>query len=131
MTSARDSMNAAMTEAELLDAVRQTARLSGFLTYHTSRSEGSEPGFPDLVMANERTGALLFRELKTMNGRTSQAQRQWIAALRSAGADADVLRPDGLAAFQAHLAVLGAPLGNDEPPSAPKAGHPRPRRRRR
>ena len=81
----------AMSEAQLLNAVRTLARSLGWRTYHTHRSEGSEPGFPDLVLV--RGPAILWRELKTETGVLNQAQRGWLADLEAAGQDVDVWRP--------------------------------------
>ena len=70
-----------MTEAELLEAVRDLARYRKWLTYHTHRSDRSEPGFPDLVMA--RADRLIFAELKSETGKMSVPQRTWMTALRA------------------------------------------------
>jgi hypothetical protein len=70
-----------VTEAELLDAIRDLARYRKWLTYHTYRATRSEAGFPDLVLA--RSGRLVFAELKSASGRLSTAQRTWMLALRS------------------------------------------------
>jgi VRR-NUC domain len=48
-------------------------------------------GFPDLVLV--RGGRVLYRELKSERGTLSAAQQDWLHALRSAGADANVWRP--------------------------------------
>jgi len=85
-----------VTEDQLLDAVRQLARLLGYLTYHTHRSDRSEPGFPDLVLVHPRTGHLVFAELKTAKGRVAPAQHVWIDALRRAGVAAYIWRPADL-----------------------------------
>lgn len=68
-----------MTEAELLQAVRDLAHYRRWLTYHTYRSTRSNPGFPDLVMV--RADRIVFAELKALNGRMTVAQRQWREAL--------------------------------------------------
>jgi hypothetical protein len=73
-----------MTEEQLLQAVRDLARLRGWLTYHTHRSDRPEPGFPDLVLLHPRTGQLVFAELKTDRGLLSKPQETWLAALRLA-----------------------------------------------
>lgn len=60
------------------------------LAYHTRRSTGSNPGFPDWVFAGP--GGLAFRELKRPGGKLSAEQEHWFAMLRAAGHDVDVWR---------------------------------------
>lgn len=55
--------------------------------------QGDGAGFPDLVAVRER---VLFRELKTMNGRLSDIQQQWGEKLTEAGADWGVWRPSDM-----------------------------------
>lgn len=83
-----------MTEAQLLQAVRDLARMLRLLTYHTHSSIRSEPGFPDLVLVGR---GVLYRELKTSKGRVTAAQQQWIDGLIRAGQDAAIWRPEDLA----------------------------------
>lgn len=83
-----------MTEDQLLQAVRDLARLNGFATYHTHRSDRSEPGFPDLVLV--RPPLILFRELKSERGRLTDPQREWLRQLRESGQDVGVWRPSDL-----------------------------------
>jgi hypothetical protein len=52
----------------------------------------SIPGWPDLTLLGH--GQLIFAELKTDRGRLSGEQVGVIAALRAAGQDARVWRPD-------------------------------------
>jgi hypothetical protein len=52
-------------------------------------------GFPDLCMVRGRR--LLFVELKRERGRTTEAQREWLAALLLTGAETAVWRPSDLA----------------------------------
>ena len=47
--------------------------------------------FPDLVLVRE--DRVLFRELKTMKGRTTPDQKKWLELLNAAGHDAAVWRP--------------------------------------
>ena len=68
-----------VTESQMLAAVRDAAKLGGWLTYHTYDSRRSEPGFPDLVLV--RPPVILFLELKGPKGRISDAQRRWVAAI--------------------------------------------------
>lgn len=100
-----------MREAEFLTAVRALARDLGWATYHPLQSKGSEPGWPDLVLA--RGGRVLFRELKTMQGRTTPAQDDWLDRLATAGLDVGVWRPDDLLA-----GTVAAELGAYEVPDA-------------
>lgn len=53
-------------------------------------------GFPDLVLARERDGRLLFVELKSDAGRVSAEQRAVHATLRAAGAEVHMWRPRDL-----------------------------------
>ncbi len=74
------------------DLQRRVAGLAtrgyGLLHYHTHDSRRSESGFPDSVFVGRR---VLFRELKlTRRSRVSSAQRQWLARLGNAGADAGI-----------------------------------------
>lgn len=101
---------AAMSEGELDRSVRRIAADLGLLVYHTHDSRRSEPGFPDLVCVGRR---VMYRELKKENGRVTQAQKTWLAALVDAGQDACVWRPSDLLAGRiarklAALAGLGA-----------------------
>lgn len=92
----------AMSEAELLQAVRELAGFRGWLVYHTHRSERSEPGFPDLVLV--RGERVIFAELKTVRGRTSTHQERWLSALRQApGVETYLWRPADLKAISAAL----------------------------
>lgn len=50
--------------------------------YHTYRSDRSASGFPDLVLVRPRTNQVIFAELKSMRGKLSPSQEDWIAALR-------------------------------------------------
>lgn len=64
--------------------------------FHVLDSRGSDPGWPDLVLAR-RTGLhearIIFRELKTESGRVSRAQAHWGRLLLAAGFDWAIWRP--------------------------------------
>ena len=68
-----------ISEKHFLLQVRELARVENWLTYHTHRSERSEPGFPDLVLC--RPPRVIFVELKTERGRLSADQRLWLDVL--------------------------------------------------
>ena len=67
------------------------AEALGWMHYHTRRSDGSEPGFPDLVLV--RGTRALFVELKAPHAKPTSAQTRWLAALQVAGLTAEVWRP--------------------------------------
>lgn len=96
MTAGRASVDLGMKEATLLAHVRRLARMRGWLVYHTHRSDRSEPGWPDLVLAHAETGRLLVVELKAAKGRVSTAQQEWLDTLTACGIDARVWRPADL-----------------------------------
>lgn len=85
-----------MSEAAFLAAVRDLARLTGWMTYHTHDSRRSEAGFPDITLVNVRQGRIIFAELKTATGRTTAAQERWLAALAAAGCETALWRPADL-----------------------------------
>lgn len=68
-----------ISEKQFLQDVRDFLRLSGWLTYHTLRSKGSEPGFPDLV--GVRPPRVVFIELKREDGVLTPAQKTWNVTL--------------------------------------------------
>ncbi len=67
-------------EKDFLQSVRDMARLSGWMAYHTYRSDRSEPGFPDLVLC--RPPRVVFAELKTEKGKVSACQKLWLDNLK-------------------------------------------------
>lgn len=75
----------AMTEDQLLAAVLGTPRKPGLALalgwrgYHTHRSEHSPAGFPDLCLVKD--GRLVFAELKTERGKTTEDQDGWLEDL--------------------------------------------------
>ena len=80
----------AITEKEFRQQIVDLARTLGWLAYWTWRSTHSPAGFPDLVLARER---IIFAELKTQSGKLTEAQQEWITALREAGGCCYVWRP--------------------------------------
>jgi hypothetical protein len=70
-----------MPEAELQAAVMQLVTLTGCRAYHPWISVRSAAGFPDLTVVHERTGGLLFAELKQDGKQPTTAQAEWLALL--------------------------------------------------
>ena len=60
------------TEADLQDSVIELAMWTGWMVYHTRRSDNSEPGFTDLVMV--RPPIVIFAEVKTQSGRLTKGR---------------------------------------------------------
>lgn len=103
------------SEADLLAYVRRTARLCGWLAYHTYASVKSDPGFPDVVLV--KPPRVLFAELKTQRGRVSTGrpgrggrwltgQDEWLEALRACpGVETHLWRPEDAQAIADTLAA--------------------------
>ena len=85
------------------------ARLNGYLTYHTHRSDRSEPGYPDLTLVRASPPDIVWVECKTERGRVSPAQQEWLDTLHAAGADAYLWRPSD---WDTVVARLGRPRNN-------------------
>jgi len=88
-----------ITEVDFQQQIIDLARLCGWFVHaeRPARTQDGwrtaiqgDAGFPDLVMI--RGKRVLFVELKSATGRLSQAQRRWLVALRSSGADVCVWR---------------------------------------
>lgn len=68
-------------------------QLGWTLNYHTLRSKGSRSGFPDRILVRER---LIAVELKTEQGKPTDAQREWLDGLAAAGVETYLWRPSDL-----------------------------------
>lgn len=75
----------------LLAVTRQAIRDLRLWAYHTKRSDGSDKGFPDLVIIGPR--GVRYRELKSEEGKVTTEQLDVIARLEAAAQDVDVWRP--------------------------------------
>jgi hypothetical protein len=93
-----------VTEAELLQTVRDLCGYLHVRCYHTHRSDRSEPGFPDLTIVGPK--GLIFRELKTEAGKLTRAQMAWGHELTEAGADWKVWRPHDLPGMSGEIVRL-------------------------
>lgn len=72
-----------MTERAFLQLVRDTARLFGWLEYHTADSRRSASGYPDLTLV--KGNRVLFVELKTATGKVRAEQIVWAERLAAVG----------------------------------------------
>ena len=89
----RAHLDLQMPEGDLLERIRQLARLQGFRTYHTLRSRGSEPGFPDLLIARADVPVVYAWELKTQRGRATAEQFAWLQVLQGRRIESAIVRP--------------------------------------
>lgn len=69
-----------MLEKDFQDNVTALATTLGWLIHHDRGDYreciGGDAGFPDLVLA--RRGRVLFLELKSDNGKPTEAQQKWL-----------------------------------------------------
>jgi hypothetical protein len=71
-----------MLEDPWREHIRQYAALVGFgLMYHTNRSDRSDPGWPDDVLANWKSGRLVIIEAKRQVGVLTTTQVEWLDML--------------------------------------------------
>lgn len=66
-----------MTEAEFQEWLRQLAKLTGWMYYHTHRSRFSPAGFPDAILLKDGWG--IAAELKVGKNAATEEQVVWIA----------------------------------------------------
>ena len=87
-------------ERDFQGRVRRLALEYGYRLYHTWNSQGSDKGFPDLVMV--RPGRLIFAELKTHKGKLTQEQVTWLSLLAQSisGVEAYCWRPEDWPSIQ-------------------------------
>jgi hypothetical protein len=106
--SARQTLDAGMSEDELLQAIVEAALFFGWRVHHDRRSDKAlqqgSPGFPDLVLA--KSGRVLFWECKSEKGGLTPEQFAWSMVLRDGSRFLQyaVIRPVDLDAALAHLA---------------------------
>lgn len=79
------------TEKQFQRQVVELAKLLGWRFYHTLRSEGSPPGWPDLVLI--RRPRVIFAELKSERNALTSPQRACLEELRACGQEVFVWRP--------------------------------------
>jgi hypothetical protein len=92
MTTARQVLDAAMSERDFQAQVIAYAELLGWMVYHTHDSRRSNPGWPDLALV--RGHRLLLWELKSEKGRVSPEQQDYIVRLIQVRVvEAGILRP--------------------------------------
>lgn len=96
----RTDLSIPVTEAQLQQAVIETARTFGWRVAHFRPAQTKHgwrtpvaadgKGFPDLCMVNPRSGRLIFAELKASKGKLTAEQEAWMRDLAAALPAADV-----------------------------------------
>ncbi len=98
----RRALLASISEKRFQADVIRLAHLRGWLVHHSRPAAGrdgrwstpieGDAGYVDLTLT--RGGRLLFLELKSMTGRTSPAQQEWLSALAKVlGTEVHVVSP--------------------------------------
>jgi hypothetical protein len=82
-----------VTEKQFQRQVIDLAKLLHYKVYFTWNSFHSPAGFPDLVLTRPADGRLIFAELKASGGTLTDAQREWLDALRVTKAEVYLWRP--------------------------------------
>lgn len=72
-------------EKHFTSSVKKAARQFGWLPYHTLRSKGSDPGFPDLVLVHRGRKLVIWAELKMPKGKLTEHQKTWREYLLDTG----------------------------------------------
>lgn len=105
---ARAVVDAAMTEAQLFESVRDHLNTFGWLWYHTYDSRRSNGGFPDIIAVKD--GRLLAVELKSMKGQVTPEQRSWQLAIWICGGGTEMhtWRPSDLSSGEIERVLRGS-----------------------
>lgn len=83
-------INQDISEKQFESHVIEYARNMGWKVYCSYNNSRSEPGFPGLVLVRD---VILFRQLKSENGRISKTQNEWAEALIHTGSDFKIWKP--------------------------------------
>lgn len=84
------------TEDEFTALFLEIAEAKGWsLRYHTHDSRRSVGGFPDWVIVNPTQRRVVFAELKGWAGKANDDQKDWLAILDEAGAEAYLITTTG------------------------------------
>lgn len=106
-------LDAAMTEAQLFESVRDHLNAFHWLWYHTRDSRGSNHGFLDIVATKGQQ--LLFIELKREGKMPTDKQMEWLNALHygvshvTSAVDIRVWRPSDLSSGLIERVLRGLP----------------------
>ena len=85
----------AIKEREFGLQLESLFKLYGYLYYHTFRAQYSKAGFPDYVLIRPPEPPI-YAEIKSMKGKLSPAQREFLLALVKSGQRVYVWNPSHL-----------------------------------
>lgn len=68
-------------------------QMGGWRCYHTKRSDGSNPGYPDLHCVHPASGTSVYAELKIEEGELTDDQIAWLLDLAACHEHVYVWRP--------------------------------------
>ena len=81
-------------DGQMFRGDKSVAKMLGWrLCYHTLRSKGTQTGFPDRVLVRDR---VVFVETKSMKGKPTEDQIDWLNGITRAGGEAYLWRPSDL-----------------------------------
>lgn len=81
----------ALTEKQFQGQVVELAKIRHWDVYHAQLAKWSEKGWPDLTLM--RPPRLVFAELKSEKGKTTERQRYWLEHLEQCGIEVYLWRP--------------------------------------
>lgn len=70
-----------MSESDLQASITECAELGGWLWWHDVDSRKNKRGLPDLILCHQRTGRLIFAELKNATRKVTPEQDEWLTTL--------------------------------------------------
>lgn len=94
-----------ITEKQWQAQIDGLLKLQGYKAYHVYDSRRTEPGFPDVIALNPKTGDILVAELKTERGVLTPKQIAWLEWFDMCGITAHVWRPSDIDKVIAHVAT--------------------------
>jgi hypothetical protein len=95
---------ASVSEKTFTLQVEDMLAMFGWLSFHDVTKEASgagAEGWPDIFAV--RDGDAIAWKLRTMKGRVTSEQKNWINQLQQAGIDARIVRPNQLAWIEQRL----------------------------
>jgi hypothetical protein len=84
MSEARQILDLNTSEKDFQAQIVELAQRTGWKVFHPYDMRRSAHGYPDLTMVHPERKLVIWAELKRENGKTTEAQDEWIQALMHA-----------------------------------------------